>query len=376
MRALLTILAFAVFLAPPVPARAYPQFQLSMGASRCNECHVSPAGGGLLRGYGRFEAGATISRGGDGAFLHGAVDLPGWVSLGGDLRFVSMVNDVDDADDPDLLVFPMQGDLYSAFHLSDFTAVVTIGGRGQTRDEDAPLTSRLVSREHYLLWQPDAVGPYARAGRFFPIHGLRLVEHPAYVRRFLGLGLLEETYGVGGGWIEDGWELHATAYRRAFFRPVGDRDNGFAVYGEKRLFDARAAVGGQARLGLGPEKDRLLVGGLGKLWLEGPKILFMTELDLVNESFDDVPGAGRLQVAGWLGASWFPFQGLVVTPFVERWDPDLSTDGVARTALGGELQFFPWAHVEVVVYGRHQFFGWHDSGDPSTLAMLQLHYYL
>ena len=34
-------------------AHAYPQFQLSTGAQRCNECHFAPAGGGLLNAYGR-----------------------------------------------------------------------------------------------------------------------------------------------------------------------------------------------------------------------------------------------------------------------------------------------------------------------------------
>ena len=42
-------------------AEAYPQFQLSTGAVRCNVCHVSPAGGGVLTGYGRDEAGEAAN---------------------------------------------------------------------------------------------------------------------------------------------------------------------------------------------------------------------------------------------------------------------------------------------------------------------------
>ena len=52
-------------------AEAYPQFQFSTLNSRCQNCHFSPVGGGLINEYGRSEAGDTISRGGDGSFLHG-----------------------------------------------------------------------------------------------------------------------------------------------------------------------------------------------------------------------------------------------------------------------------------------------------------------
>ena len=58
-------------------AHAYPQFQLSTGAVRCSQCHYSPTGGGLINGYARYEVGEEISTlGGNGDFLHGAVELP------------------------------------------------------------------------------------------------------------------------------------------------------------------------------------------------------------------------------------------------------------------------------------------------------------
>src|SRR5438270_13602228 len=74
-------------------AAAYPQFQFSSGTNKCGQCHFAPAGGGLLSSWGRSESGDTISMGGEGAFLHGAVKLPSWLALGFDLRFAGTRSD-------------------------------------------------------------------------------------------------------------------------------------------------------------------------------------------------------------------------------------------------------------------------------------------
>ncbi len=78
----LTLVVALVLAVAAGRAEAYPQFQLSLGADRCSKCHFSPAGGGLINDYGRDEAGSTISRGGDGRFLHGAWTPPSWLQLG------------------------------------------------------------------------------------------------------------------------------------------------------------------------------------------------------------------------------------------------------------------------------------------------------
>src|SRR4029079_12440958 len=62
-------------------AAAYPQFQFSSGTTRCGQCHVEPGDTCVINDWGRGEAGDTISRGGDGAFLHGLWTPPSWVAL-------------------------------------------------------------------------------------------------------------------------------------------------------------------------------------------------------------------------------------------------------------------------------------------------------
>ncbi|MBC8132926.1 MAG: hypothetical protein H7X95_08085, partial [Deltaproteobacteria bacterium] len=81
----------------PAAVQAYPQWQFTSGAIRCNQCHYSPAGGGLLTSYGRDAAGEDLSTfGGNGGLLHGLPRIPSWLALGGDLRGALLARDVQD----------------------------------------------------------------------------------------------------------------------------------------------------------------------------------------------------------------------------------------------------------------------------------------
>jgi len=365
-------LLLAAVLCPGVAA-AYPQFQLQTDAVRCNQCHFAPAGGGLINGYGREEAGDVISLGGDGSFLHGLWDPPSWLALGGDVRLAALANNVGATAGTEYEYFPMQADLYSRFAFGPVSVYLNVGFRGTPRADEPSLVSRLVSREHYVMYRPDNQGLYLRAGRFFAPYGLRVAEHPTFIRRYLGSNTLEETYGLSGGYVVDDWELHVTAFVPDFARPVGYREKGGAAYFEKR-FGTRAAVGGQTRLGFGDLENRLSVGAIGKLMIQ--KILLLAELDLVHQHFKDAD-VSRLQTVGYLGASTFLVRGLMLQLTLERFDQDVSIGGQARTAAAASLQFFFHAHFEALLYGRVQIIGsGSDDGDASQLLMLQVHYYL
>ncbi len=105
----------------------------------------------------------------------------------------------------------MQADLAARVALPAGFSFEAVGGlRGQVRDPDllVPIqnfqpvsTSQLISREHYLMWEPEAVGPYLRVGRFYAPYGLRMAEHILYINRDLGYDELEETYNVSGGFV-------------------------------------------------------------------------------------------------------------------------------------------------------------------------------
>ena len=363
------------------PLQAYPQWQLSTGAVRCTECHFSPGGGGLITEYGRDAmSGEQATFGGNGALLHGLARPPSWLAIGADLRGAYVAQAVQDPGGTKQAVFPMQADLEARAVLSDFSLYGTVGERVQVRPNDSlvpeqnyqPIsTSRLISREHYLMWRPAAVGPYARVGRFYAPFGLRLAEHVLYIRRDLGLNQLEESYNLSVGLVGDTSEVHVTAFAPDFVRHIGGHTSGLAVYAERRIFDDAALVGGQGKLELGEDSTRrAILGLLGKRFVSSWKTLFFAEANGVRLMTD---GGDSNQFVGLAGGSVFPVRGLMLTALVERRQTDLRVRDTGTDGAALLVNWFPYAHVELEAMGRLQ----SPSGEDTAKTLLvQLHYIL
>ncbi len=353
-------------------AEAYPQFQFTTGNTTCTACHYSPAGGGLINNWGRDEAADTISGSGDGRVLHGLWEPPSWFAFGGDFR--GAVLDKQISGDNELLAFPMQLDLYSRVQAGPVSAAVIVGARGVARG-DTTLASRLISREHWLMYQKSNSNLYARVGRFFAPFGLRLQDHTSYVRRFTGFGVLEEPYVASLGMVDNDWEVHASAHAAApIFGVGGGQTYGGTIFYEKRLRDETAAFGAQARVAMDEASTHYWTGGVGKLWLEDAKLLLLSELDLGVQTFAADPGPSRLQLVGYVGATYIPTTGVYLTGAAERYQPDLRISETSRDGLSVTLQYLPRAHFEVVVLGKLE--APSDYSNPTALSMLMLHYYL
>jgi hypothetical protein len=356
-------------------AAAYPQFQLTTGNARCSLCHIAPAGTGLLNEYGRGEAGDTISQfGGNGAFLYGVYDEPSWIKLGVDLRGAALFKK--QTEDPEYYVFPMQGDTYLYLRGGAFSLYAVGGPRAQVRTPRDTVLDRFGSREYWLMWRPKTSGWYARAGRFFAPFGLRSQDHTAYVRRYLGFHSWEETYNVSAGHVTDEREVHITAHTAVPYEIQGNgaRATGGTILWEQRLAEDKAAIGVQARAAISDVDRTYLVGSIGKYYFEGARTLVMGELDLAAQEFVDA-GPTRPQLAGYLEATYMPFTGLMIGAAVQRFDQDMSVKNVGRDATSLTIQYFPLAHWEVMLIGRLEFQG-SEYSDPTSMSMLQLHYYL
>ncbi|GAB4562782.1 MAG: hypothetical protein Tsb0020_11370 [Haliangiales bacterium] len=388
--ALTAVLALAFQAVDIDQASAYPQFQFSTYNARCNICHFSPSGGGLINGFGRDEAGDTISRGGSGGFLHGAWTPPDFLALGADVRGAGLIRD--NADEPQLLAFPMQVDLYARAEVSGFSANVVLGLRGVARSVppedggDRGVLDRLVSREHYLMYQSGEY--YARAGRFHAPYGLRHQDHSVYSRRYLGQHTLEETYNLSGGFVSDAYEYHITAFAPAPVlllsgnesldsAPVGNDGFGGALYYENRNEDQDGAFGVQARVNLEEEVSTFMVGGLYKAYYEDLSLMVLGQLDVGMKAFgSDVDDADpQLLLGAHLGVTYFLTQGIMLTSMVERYDPDLLLSKSGRDSVNLSVQYFPYAHIELHLLGKLEFQG-EDYGSPSPLGLLMFHYYL
>jgi hypothetical protein len=375
---LVSIIALIVCAAPQL-AQAYPQWQFSSGTSRCSQCHFAPAGGGLISDYGRTANADDLSTfKGEGGFLHGAVELPSWLALGADLRGVILRHDNGEPSRTKTAIFPMQADGYGRILFGEGISLsVTAGIRGQARSDLGPFGddnavpasgTKFESREHYLMWRPTAQGPYLRAGRFFAPYGLRVAEHPNYIRRDVGNNLLQETYGLSAGMLAKEWELHVTAFVPDFLRDFGGREKGAAAVYEARFSDAYA-LAVQARVGNTDDGTRYGGGAYGKAWVPAINTLFMAEGDLFHWS----QGSGPNQLVGYAGLTVFPAKGLWLGGYGEVNQTSISAKNTATTALNGQLNWFPYPHFEFVVLGRLQ----SPQGQGSTKSLLlQLHYFL
>jgi hypothetical protein len=366
-------------------AHAYPQWQLTTGATRCNECHYAPGGGGLINGFGRDAIGSELSTfEGDGNLLHGTVRPPRWLAAGGDFRGAFVANGVQDINGPVYGAFPLQADLYGRVALPRGISVsATVGYRGQARNPEAGSVppqdfqgsagSRFISREHYLMWQPQSVGPYLRLGRFYAPYGLRFPEHVPYVRRDLGFDLLRESYNLSGGWVFPAWELHLTAFAPDFIRQMGSDEKGFAATYERRLLGDKLSAGLQTRLADAPGVARIIWGGVSKYYIEPLRTLAMAEIDTVHQVFEASGVPSRTQVVVIAGLAVLPYRGVILTLLGERNQTDVAVRDAAWTAGTLLVNWFPYPHVEMQLMGRLQF---PANTEVAKTLFIQLHYFL
>jgi hypothetical protein len=363
------VATLAVLVGAAGRADAYPEFQFATGASRCSECHLSPVGGGLLSDYGRGEAGDTISGGaGDGALLHGLVEPPGWLAIGGDVRVAGLGRQ---GRGTEAAVFPMQADVYARIASHGLSIDGTFGVLAMIRDAN-PIAERLGSREHYVMYEPESKAWYLRAGRFFPAYGLRLLDHTAYVRRFTGQHSLEESYAIGGGARGESWELHASLLTPIEVAPVVGRHGwGYAIQYERFTGAGTGSVGLSSKGLHDDDGNDVWLGPTFKRWLDGPRLLLSAELDGGLQTLTGGDVVARL--AGYAALDLRPGSRWSVGAAAHVFDPDVRVNGQTGSAVDAHITVFPRAHWELQGLIRGELAGLQRG---SAFGMLQLHYYL
>jgi len=368
---LLAIVATAATAATAGTASAYPQFQLGKEQA-CTACHLAPAGGGLLDGMGPLTAEDEATWGGNPAFLHGALELPAWLLLGGDLRAAGGVNN-NGSTQP--AAFPMQVEVYTGIHKGDITGYATVGA---AVPKDGTPANALLLREHWLMYRTaEGADPgfYVRAGRFMPVYGLRQAEHIIYTRRYGGTPLYGETYGLSAGYLSPGFEVHLTGFLRDRLRKdfALEQGDGVAIYAEKRVTET-AAVGVEWRFAKSPLEWRAQGGATGKLWLAGLDTQVSAEMQVVRQKFDIPGSSARNQLVGYLMGSWQGMKGFMFDLGIGHYDEDLSIKQLDRDCVDLNVHWFMLSHLELVLMNRVQTIGLGSGGDTSFYSLLQVHY--
>jgi len=369
MKTLLAITAFVALVASVRSADAYPQYQLSRDQT-CTSCHLSPAGGGLLDENGLAVAEATSARTGSAAFLHGALEPPSWLVLGGDARLAAGAVGNGKLGGA---AYPMQAELHASAGAAGFTVELT-GGLRRPADGASALHVAW-SREHYAMWRqhPESpYGAYVRIGRFMPVFGLRLAEHAIYTERYGGLPLYGEAYGAAVEYIAAGFELHATGFVHDSIGAAVEHGDGAALYAEVRPV-AHAALGVEAKYSASAEQHTTYAGVTGKLYLPGGDVLLEAEAELIHQQI--VAGGTTNQLAGYLLASRPLADGWLLDVGVGHYTQDTSVAGLYRDCLDANLHWFTTSHLELLATTRLELLD-RGSGPTGGYALLQLHYRL
>jgi hypothetical protein len=350
-------------------ATAYPQFQLSKDQT-CSGCHLSPSGGGLLNENGMNTAEAMSQFGTAPEFFYNKLGTPSWLVLGGDLRGSA---GYDQAPFRSLVGIPMQGEVYARASGKGFTLFLNVGARPTERGNEG--ATHAWSREHYLQWQQkegETTGLFVRLGRFMPIIGLRLAEHPDYTRQYGGTPLYSETYGVAVEYIDPKWEAHATGFiKDPIIDPVA-HDNGAALYGEYRLTE-KLSVGAEGMFTKSDDDKKIRGGITSKLYLPGPDILLQGELQFVNQLING--GGAPKQLVGYVLGSWF-IKAFMLDLGLGHYDENLRIRDLDRDCIDLNFHWFTTSHFELIWQNRLEVMGQGKGGPTGAWSLLQLHYRL
>ncbi len=357
-------------------AHAYPQFQMDREQT-CTGCHVSPAGGGILNENGLNVAQSMAMLESTPEFFYGKIPTPSWLTLGGDLRsatgYMHTPTNV-------LTYFPMQIEAYANATFSQFTIHANVGFRPRQEGNEAVTT--IWSREHYVMWQQkpgETEGVYARLGRFLPVYGLRLAEHPAYTRRFGPTPLYAESYGVHAALIKRGYEGHLTAFvRDPLIDPV-DHSNGAMAYVEVRPTE-RLSVGAQGMLKRSKDDTQFGGGVTSKVYVPAAKLLLQAELQYANQIIDKSPlnaaGGAPLKLIAYLMGSISPTDSVMLDIGLGHYDSNFRIKNLDRDCVDVNLHLFLDSHLELLWTNRYETIAFGKGGPASGYSLLQFHYRL
>jgi hypothetical protein len=350
-------------------ASAYPQFQLSKDQT-CSDCHLSPAGGGLLSENGLNAAQAMSVLGDDPGVFYGKATPPSWLAIGGDLRGASGYYG---GPNKGFTNFPMQAELYAAVTIDHFSLHVTAGLRDpQYENTDATL---FASREHWLQWQQnlgDPDGLFVRVGRFMPVFGLRFVEHPDWTRRDGGTPLYGEAYGAAVEYIDPKWEVHATGFiHDPIFPDSIERGNGATLYAETRITPT-TSVGIEGKLDITPDDKKDYGGVTAKHWFSTPGILLQFEGQVIHQKID--LGGHDDQLVGYVVGSYFLPKGFMIDLGFGDYDPNVSLRNLSQEVFDLNIHWFATSHIELALDSRLQSYEFGGGGETNGYSLLLLHY--
>ena len=186
MKKRISVIGLSVFLFFLVTSNSdsYPKFAALTG-EKCQTCHVNPTGGGMRNQYGVKIAKEFLFL----KFLKKAnkttdinTQITKGISVGGDMRFLFVDNEVGEGFPHFNSFFQMQGDLYVNAQVNNYISLMIAPGLYIPNTYgNNPLPTKY---EIYGMVSNLPGGLYFKVGRFIPNFGIKIPEHRAYNRIF------------------------------------------------------------------------------------------------------------------------------------------------------------------------------------------------
>lgn len=336
---LLRVLVAAASFLTSISALAYPE-NVRHGYASCNSCHVSPTGGGVLTNYGRKASGEFLTTWGEedeNDFAWGAIQLPDWLAVGGDIRHLSYKQKIND-------------DTYERrlFMQKEAEVAVKLPGKLWIDFSRGTYDKFEQTQRAWLMWNASD-NFYARAGKFFVPFGILRPDHSAISRRIVGMDQGMETTNIELGWQEERGEVIVTGI-------MGDWRTGsdsFDPYTRDKGANLRVAsyYGGNSQLGVsllsieGEYIDRnaaslfATTGWSDRYWYLGEVILERRRLAGTNAPFNSA-------IVNHHQVGWEFYKGAHLILNGESLMPHGSALHKKQWSAGPGLQWFPRPHFE------------------------------
>jgi hypothetical protein len=356
--------------------------------TNCTSCHVDPSGGGLLTPYGQAQhdllVTATYGKSPEN-IQPKVVPFPDGLNAGFSFRGALLDYDVPSASSPGaaplpnglqaiLMILELRGELSAG----PLHAVATLGFQPMGANL-AALTSasqdNLVSREHYLGLDLLDQAIMVRAGRMNVPFGLRIPEHPAWVRSETRTDIDSyQQYGVAVAYNTSGFrsELMGIAGNYLIRQP-DYREHGYAGYAEL-AFTPTFTLGvssllTQAAKGLYTSEPDTLRQAHGAFlrWAVVEPVVILGEVDALIEKSQIT--ATWVGYASFLQADYEPFQGVHFLLTGES----LSERGQAGIGGWASVAYFFYSFAELRVDSIWRRYETPQGAVPTLTVLGQLH---
>ncbi len=373
------------------PVYAYPEL-IRHGLNSCSSCHFSPSGDGIVSAYGRDLASEYLRMGGGAAdtggdqvradgddsgeavdqlsdfdFLHGAVRLPEWLNIGGDVRTVASSLQGPDINREQMSVDQAEVEVALMFNRIDLIAA---GGR---REDEADTKVEFASQRHYAVIKPSEDILF-RIGRFFPAYGLGIAERGSVIKRDLGWGDDQESYNLEASYFRDRFELMVDGIFGRPDKPDLKREEGFSVKGILHA-TATHSLGLNAYQGIGENTERTLYGIYALLGFT-PKLALLVEVDLQDVKGIDSVLSDRHGRALYSKISYEILQGVNLHAIGQQSFMDADSPSSLQNIVAIGLQMFPWPHLELKAQYERTRNPRISEDRLIDYASLEAHYYL